>query len=810
MEEPAMAPPSRKKRWLPRVLGIVALLLIVLVLVAPTIIAKTGLRDSLINAIIGSPTLSASTEAASFGWFSPVAVEGIQIDGVRKHFQLHVDSVAADRTLLGLLASSPELGTITIQRPRVKVLLPLKLEADDAGHTLASPTFDAVVNDAGLTVENSGSADPIIDVDDFDVTVHVQETDGGQVLTVDPIDVFTRKTLTPELCSKLLHLVSPSIHDPAQVEGEFSLSLDKLSIPLGVPESQIAQQIEVEGELALHQVAVDARSPMLEAVVRLLADVNKTEVPETVRLAKDAVVKFSAQDGRLFHEGLQLGFPDIAPDLRVESSGSVGLDGTLDLHLELPHLDEVKRREEGPVLCDVTGTLDKPRLSVRNAALVVRVPDREQPLIDLDSIDLVMRVEDSPTGRVLTFDPFDVFKRAEISPQLASGLIELIEPGIGYAPNVSGEVSLSIESLRIPLGVPQEELLKGLEVHGTLGIHEVTTEASDPTRKAIVKLVADLYGKEPADVVRIAHDTEVDFRLENGRVSYDGLSLGFPDIDPNLIVTSRGSVGIDETLDLHVELPRLDKAKAADKGPVECRITGTVSNPTLTVKDASLVIRLPEEELPLLDIDSVDITMKVETEGDESTLVADPFTVFDQHQMSSAKSDQLLSLVAPTLGDLTDVEGKITLTIETLRIPLGAAGDQLVRDLALTGKLQLHDVSATIETPLATTLVKALAALYEKEPPDVVRVIKDADVSFELRNGRLYHESLRIGFPDISPELMGTLSGSVGLDKTLDIALEVPSVLSKLEGAPEDASPDMVRIKITGTIDDPIVAEAED
>jgi hypothetical protein len=67
MEETAKPTPSSKKRWLLKLTGIIALPLIILVLVAPSIIAKTGLRDKLLIAILDTPTLLASTEAVTFG-----------------------------------------------------------------------------------------------------------------------------------------------------------------------------------------------------------------------------------------------------------------------------------------------------------------------------------------------------------------------------------------------------------------------------------------------------------------------------------------------------------------------------------------------------------------------------------------------------------------------------------------------------------------------------------------------------------------------------------------------------------------------
>jgi hypothetical protein len=41
----------------------------------------------------------------------------------------------------------------------------------------------------------------------------------------------------------------------------------------------------------------------------------------------------------------------------------------------------------------------------------------------------------------------------------------------------------------------------------------------------------------------------------------------------------------------------------------------------------------------------------------------------------------------------------------------------------------------------------------------------------------MYHEGLRFGFPDSSPDLIVNSSASVGQDKSLDVVLEVPGLL---------------------------------
>ena len=68
---------------------------------------------------------------------------------------------------------------------------------------------------------------------------------------------------------------------------------------------------------------------------------------------------------------------------------------------------------------------------------------------------------------------------------------------------------------------------------------------------------------------------------------HEGLRIGFPDIDPTLVVTSRGSVGLDHSLDLVLEAPRIvvpgknDAGKPKSTAPVRLQATGTIENPVV-------------------------------------------------------------------------------------------------------------------------------------------------------------------------------------------------------------------------------------
>src|SRR5262245_55223414 len=122
-------------------------------------------------------------------------------------------------------------------------------------------------------------------------------------------------------------------------------------------------------------------------------------------------------------------------------------------------------------------------------------------------------------------------------------------------PQISGAVSLSLDKLRIPIGVPRDQAVKHKEVEGKLVLHYLSTDVGNPMRQALVQLVAEMNGKDASRVVRLVQDAGIRFRVRDGRLHHEGLRVGFPDIDPELQLTSRGSVGLDKTLDLFVGLP---------------------------------------------------------------------------------------------------------------------------------------------------------------------------------------------------------------------------------------------------------------
>ena len=791
--------PKRRRFRILRLLGVLAILLAVLIAAAPWIVAHTRLRDQAINAILASPSVTASSDGASFGWLSPLSIHGLHLKSANNHVDIRADDIAAEQSPYQLWSSAPDLGTIKIEKPHVILEWPLDIQIPER-HRRLEPTFAAVVKDAALTVRLTGEKEPVIDVDDVNMTFRFEKAEEGRVLTLDPVVIFDRRKLSPKHANRLLHLFDATMSDTTDISGEFSFSLDKLRIPIGIPREEAVKRMEMEGKLVLNQVSTDVKSPMGQTIVQLVADMNGKHPSEVVRLAQDAEIHFQVRDGRLYHEGLRIGLPDIDPALQITSRGSIGLDKTLDLFVELPHLDPAKRREKGPAECRITGTINNPKIAVKDACLVLHQHDRKEPIIAADGINLNMQVENMTGDAVLVVEPCEVCKKKKLDLKVAAGLVKFIAPDVHRDRQVTGEISLSLGKVRMPLGVGEKETIKRLEAEGKLTLHQVGSQVSSPMWQALVKMVADMNGMQPGKVMRVEADAEIPFKVRDGRLHHEGLRFGFPDIDPRLVIGTRGSIGLDETLDLFADLPRLDAAEQKEQGPAKCHITGTIANPKIAVENGSLVVRQHDRKEPIIAVHGINLNMQVENTAKGRALVVEPVEVFKNSKLNLGIAKNLMKYVSPDVHSDRQVTGEISLSLSKVRVPLGLSEEEEVKQLEAEGKLTLHQVSADIKSPMWQGLIKMLADLKGKQPPKVIHLIEESEIRFQMKDGRLHHDGQRVGFPEIDPKLVISTRGSVGLDETLDLVVELPRLRKdKLDKGP-------IQCQVTGSVKEPKIA----
>jgi translocation and assembly module TamB len=111
-----------KRRW-PKRLVIGLTLLMVLVLLLPTIISKTPLRDAPLRLALRNMHGTVQAGGASLSWFAPLEYSDIQIRNEQGDLLVSLAKVQSERSLYGLLSNLNDLGTFRVERPQVNVAL---------------------------------------------------------------------------------------------------------------------------------------------------------------------------------------------------------------------------------------------------------------------------------------------------------------------------------------------------------------------------------------------------------------------------------------------------------------------------------------------------------------------------------------------------------------------------------------------------------------------------------------------------------------------------------------------------------------
>jgi translocation and assembly module TamB len=220
-------------------------------------------------------------------------------------------------------------------------------------------------------------------------------------LTMKPGRIIERAKLTPAACANALGYALPAIANAAQADGNISFELENNLIPLIDP-----TQATIAGKLQIHNATVSA-GPLMSQLVTLLG------APDAkMQLSGEQTVPIRMDKGRVYHDNLLLRIGGT----EVRSSGSVGVDGTMTLVLEMPMpkrffesaLAKYPKAQETAlkqrVKVPVTGTLNRPQLDSK--AVEAASAQFVQTLLKSATDDLLQKGKD----RLLD----EIFKKANL------------------------------------------------------------------------------------------------------------------------------------------------------------------------------------------------------------------------------------------------------------------------------------------------------------------------------------------------------------------------------------------------------------
>lgn len=110
--------PPRRRRWWPRCVGLIVIFGVIAAF-APTIVAKTPLRDVILNRILAGPVIAGTltSDSASLGWLSPVTFSGVTILSHTGQPVATGGTLTSSLNIISLIRSNGDYGEFTLTHP---------------------------------------------------------------------------------------------------------------------------------------------------------------------------------------------------------------------------------------------------------------------------------------------------------------------------------------------------------------------------------------------------------------------------------------------------------------------------------------------------------------------------------------------------------------------------------------------------------------------------------------------------------------------------------------------------------------------
>ena len=191
------------------------------------------------------------------------------------------------------------------------------------------------------------------------------------------------------------------------------------------------------------------------------------------------------------------------------------------------------------------------------------------------------------TPMMAVLEPGRVAEGVHLTPQMCRQWMKYVAPMLADATHAEGTFSLDLSDARIPLTEPTRGDIAGiLSIHGArIGPGPLASQFL-----SIAQQVQAVIQRNPtpdgllnpsAEWLTVA-DQGVEFRMVDGRVHHQGLTVNVKDV----VIRTRGWVAMDESISLVAEVPILDRWVERDRilaglrGQVlEIPIRGTLSRP---------------------------------------------------------------------------------------------------------------------------------------------------------------------------------------------------------------------------------------
>jgi hypothetical protein len=214
---------------------------------------------------------------------------------------------------------------------------------------------------------------------------------------------------------------------------------------------------------------------------------------------------------------------------------------------------------------------------------------------------LAPRLHLTRSPMMLTLPPGTTAEGIQLTPDMCRRWLKYVAPLVAEAAAAEGTLSVSLDKTQVPVAQPSES-----EVRGTLTVHAARV-GPGPLSRALLTTAAQvkaLVDGQPLAAARPVADRwlemppqNVSFVMANQQVTHRGLQLVVDDV----VITTRGSVSLGQSLNLIAEVPIQEEWVAKNRylaslqGQVlRLPIQGTLKNPRV---DGGVLARLGQQTL---------------------------------------------------------------------------------------------------------------------------------------------------------------------------------------------------------------------
>ncbi len=202
----------------------------------------------------------------------------------------------------------------------------------------------------------------------------------------------------------------------------------------------------------------------------------------------------------------------------------------------------------------------------------------------------------------------------------------------------------------------------------------------------------------------------------------------------------------------------------------------------------------------------MNLTPRIYLNENPAAITLDRGPLLENVQITPQMFRSWLMYVAPLLADATECQGRTSVTLERAIFPLAAPETGQV-----AGTLTLHgaDVRPGALANQYIGLAQQIRALFQQNgqvsaaptSPITLVHLDEQELRVEMANGRIHHRGLKMKIGDV----ICSTSGSVGLDQTLDLLIDVPVQDDWIKGGKLVGSlaGQTIQIPIKGTIGRP-------